>query len=183
MKLIIGSRERFPGWESFDIVGGDGVDHVGDCRDLSRFRENSIETIYASHVLEHLRLADLVPTLQGWKRALQPGGKVMISVPDLNVLSRMFIDPRMQGEPKFMVMSIMFGGQLDEHDFHHVGFDFEILGTYLAQCGYETIVRVPTFGLFDDTSSQKFFGAPISLNVAAQKPTSSSEIVDSAQTD
>jgi len=171
MKLIIGSRERFPGWESFDIVGGMGVDHVGDCRDLSRFRENSVETIYASHVLEHLHLSDLIPTLHEWKRVLQPGGRVMISVPDMNVLSRLFLDPRVNGEAKFMVMCIMFGGQLDQHDIHHVGFDFEILGTYLNECGYDTIVRVPTFGLFDDTSVQKFLGVPISLNVTAQKPT------------
>lgn len=170
MKLIIGSRERFPGWESFDIVGGAGVDHVGDCRDLSRFRENSIETIYASHVLEHLCLAEVIPTLNEWRRVLQPGGSVMISVPDMNVLARLFLDPRLNGEPKFMVMCIMFGGQLDQHDFHHIGFDFEILGTYLAECGYDSIVRVPAFALFDDTSSQRFFGALISLNVTARKP-------------
>lgn len=170
MKLHIGSRTRAEGWTTLDIVPGEGVDIVGDCRDLSRFSDNSIETVYASHVLEHLRLADLIPTLKEWHRVLIPDGSVMISVPDMNILCRHFLNPTVTGETKFMVMWMMFGGQLDQYDFHFVGFDFEILGTYLSEAGFDMIFRVPSFALFDDTSAQNFLGVPLSLNVRARKP-------------
>jgi hypothetical protein len=64
---------------------------------------------------------------------------------------------------------MMFGGQLHDTDFHCIGFDLGILGVHLHMAGFEGIRRVPSFGLFQDTSIQEFHGAPISLNVEARK--------------
>jgi hypothetical protein len=50
-----------------------------------------------------------------------------------------------------------------------VSFDLEILGVHLHMAGFEGIRRVPSFGLFQDTSVQEFLGIPISLNVEAKK--------------
>ena len=92
MKLNIGARVRAEGWHTLDIVPGPEVDFVGDCRDLEQFAENSVDTIYASHVLEHVRYADeLAPTLKRWHAVLKPGGNVMISVPDLRMLCQLFL--------------------------------------------------------------------------------------------
>ena len=50
---------------------------VGDCRDLSRFEDDSIDEIYASHVLEHLSYRnEIVPALKEWRRVLLPGAVV-----------------------------------------------------------------------------------------------------------
>ena len=53
MKLHIGGKEVKEGWKILNIIKNDGVDFVGSISDLSQFADNSIEEIYASHVLEH----------------------------------------------------------------------------------------------------------------------------------
>ena len=169
MKLLIGSRTRYPGWSTLDLVAGPGVDYVGDCAQLAQFETNSIEALYASHVLEHVPYARLPATLEEWHRVLLPGGKIMVAVPDMNILAQLFVKPDVKGADKVLLMQMMFGGQADDTDFHCIGFDLEILGVHLHMAGFEDIRRVPGFGLFPDSSVQDFHGIAISLNVEARK--------------
>lgn len=53
LKLHIGGKEAHPDWKILDIEERPEVDFVGDAADLSQFEDNSVEAIYASHVLEH----------------------------------------------------------------------------------------------------------------------------------
>ena len=118
MKLNIGARTRAEGWHTFDIVPGPETDFTGDCRELSQFAANSVDTIYASHVLEHVRYAtELAPTLKRWFLVLKPGGTLMISVPDLRTLCHLFLHPKAQIGDRFLIMRMMFGGQMDEPTF------------------------------------------------------------------
>ena len=170
MKLLLGSRTRHPGWTTLDLTAGPEVDHVGDCTDLSAFADDSIETLYASHVLEHVPYPDLQRTLKEWHRVLAPDGKAMIAVPDMNILAQLFVKPEIRGRDKVLIMRMMFGGQTDETDFHCIGFDLELLGVHLHLAGFAAIRRVPAFGLFEDTSLAEFRGVRVSLNVEATKP-------------
>jgi predicted SAM-dependent methyltransferase len=171
IKLNIGSRAKADGWKNFDILPGPEVDFVGDCVDLSQFADNSVETIYASHVLEHISYQqDLQAALKEWFRVLEPGGTLMISVPDLEMLCRLYLSPTLQAEHRFQIMQIMFGGQVDEYDFHAVGLSYELLSYYLNTAGFAEIKRVENFGLFLDCSLVQVAGVFISLNVTAQKP-------------
>ncbi len=172
MKLHIGARTRAEGWQTLDIDPGPEVDYVGDCKDLSQFATDSVEAIYASHVLEHLSYQnEILQTLKEWRRVLKPGAPVMISVPDLETLCRLFLDPRVKTDHRFSFMRMMFGGQLDAHDYHRAGLSWEFLGSYLASAGFTDIKRVRNFDMFDDASRTKFGDVPISLNVKAAKPT------------
>ena len=54
MKLHIGGKEIKDGWKILNIQKFDGVDYQGDISDLSQFEDNSIDEIYASHVVEHV---------------------------------------------------------------------------------------------------------------------------------
>ncbi|GBG00700.1 hypothetical protein AZSI13_00270 [Azospira sp. I13] len=168
MKLHIGGREAKEGWSLLNIQPGEGVDFIGDIRNLEQFADGSCEEIYASHVLEHIGQMDMVRTLQGIRRLLVPGGKLMISVPDLDVLCKLFIHPALNLEQRIHVMRMMFGGQVDPHDFHYIGLNLEILGQYLALAGFSSVARVESFGLFNDTSDFRPYGVAISLNVVAQ---------------
>lgn len=171
MKLHIGSRRRAEGWVAFDAVAGPEVDFVGDSRNLSQFGSDSIEAIYASHVVEHIAHgAPLLDMLKEWHRVLAPGGTLYISVPDLDVLCWLFVRPGVSEQDKYMIMRMMFGGQMDAHDFHFVGLNWSFLSTYLTHAGFGEITRVQSLGIFNDTSTQQFAGVPISLNVTARKP-------------
>lgn len=171
MKLHIGGTKRAEGWSTLDIMPGPEVDFVGNCRDLSQFADGSLATIYASHVLEHVDyMKGWAATLREWFRALKPGGTLMVSVPDLEILCRLFVHPESKAQDRFNIMRMMFGGQINEHDFHYGGFFWEAMGSALHEIGFVDIQRVPNLGVFDDTSNLRYGGVLISLSVIAKKP-------------
>lgn len=169
LRLHIGGTAALPGWKILNVQPGPEVDYVGDCRDLGQFADASVDEIYASHVVEHVPLAELPSTLAGFWRVLKPGGRALISVPDLDVLARLFLDNRGRTADRIMIMRMMFGGQTHAHDFHFVGLAYDMLAELLRGAGFSRIERVEDFGLFSDTSTLRFQGVPISLNVVAWK--------------
>ena len=173
-KLHIGGTSHTEGWEVLNANAAPYVDHVCNANDLSRFESNTFAHVYASHVVEHLDYRDeLLNTLAEWHRVLIPGGSVLLSVPDLDILAALFLQKNLlTGEDRFMVMRMMFGGHVDKFDYHFVGLNEEFLAAFLHRAGYVNIQRVPGFGLFVDTSSMVFKGTAISLNMTAQKPLS-----------
>jgi predicted SAM-dependent methyltransferase len=92
MRLHIGGEEIKEGWKILNIQKKPGVDFIGDITDLSQFDDESIEEIYASHVLEHIGMAKIANTFNGIQRVLKKGGKLYISVPNLDLLSQMFLE-------------------------------------------------------------------------------------------
>ena len=170
MKLHIGGKEKKEGWKILNILKGEDVDYLGDISDLSQFKENSIDEIYASHVVEHVNQKNIKKTLAGIHRVLKDSGKFYVSVPDLDVLCRIFIAKDAPIKVKYHVMRMMFGGQTDEYDFHYFGWNFEFLEEYLTIAGFNKIEKVKSFSLFNDTSNfAPYSGVPISLNVIAYK--------------
>ncbi len=169
MKLHIGGETIKEGWKILNITQKSGVDFIGDISDLSMFKDDSIAEVYASHVLEHIPQAKVLGTLNEIKRILKPGGKFYLSVPDLDILCHAFINPTASPDMKFHLMRIIFGGQIDAHDFHFFGWNQLFLFDFLKLTGFSNATRVESFGLFSDTSESKPFGFPISLNVIAIK--------------
>ena len=171
-KLHIGGKIKSHGWEVLNVAPGLDVDHVCNANNLSKFADNTFAEIYASHVIEHFDYKDeLKDTLIEWKRVLVPGGRIYISVPDLDVLAELLLlKNKLTVEERFFVMRMMFGGHVDEYDYHLVGLNEEFLANLLRSTGYVNIKRVKGFGLFEDTSSMVFKGVLISLNMIAEKP-------------
>ena len=170
IKLHIGGQVKREGWTILDALPGPIVDYVGNCNDLSFLADESCSEVYASHVLEHLGYnGELQNALKGIHRVLKPGGRLRVSVPDLEMLCRLFVHPSNSAEGRFHVMRMMFGGRTTAYDVHFVGLTFEFLGSFMNDAGFREIRRVPNFGLFDDTSTLLFGDAPISLNVEARK--------------
>lgn len=172
IQLHIGGQDPHPDWKILDIEARPEVDFVCDAADLSQFADCSIAAIYASHVLEHFHYhfdRELAKTLAEWRRVLQPGGKLMISVPNLRTLCWLYLNPDLQPEDRHYLMSIIFGGQINQFDLHKTGFDAEILERYLREAGFRAFEVVSEFDLFEDFSSSKLLGTLISLNAIAIK--------------
>lgn len=173
VKLHIGGKERNADWKILDIEDRPEVDFLGDASNLSQFAEGSVEAIYASHVLEHFYYglnSELLNVLKEWKRVLKTGGQLLISVPDMQKLCWLYLNPSCTPADRYQLMRIMFGGQTNQYDVHKVGFDIDILAMYLIEAGFEDINTTSEFGIFQkDCSSLRIMNTLISLNVVAKK--------------
>ena len=170
LRLHIGGQAPKAGWKILNIQPGPHVDLIGSCTDLDQFTDGSVAEVYASHVLEHLNYVQELPhTLKEIHRILAPAGQLYISVPDLEQLMRLATHKGLGSTDRFMVMRMMFGGQTDDYDFHKVGLTWEFLCHFLANAGFSYATRVVEHNIFSDTSSMRFAGELISLNVIAHK--------------
>jgi predicted SAM-dependent methyltransferase/tetratricopeptide (TPR) repeat protein len=171
------------GWMVVDVIDNFAVSLLGEMHRLSVLPDSSFSALYSSHALEHVSYNRRYPsstdgasqvceTLVEWNRVLLGGSGILyLAVPDLEVLTAMFQDPARKFAEKMLVMSIIYGGQHDDYDFHKTGFFFEYLNLLLSKSGFCDIERVyggEGFGLFDDSSALKLYGVPISLNVKAK---------------
>ena len=75
-KLHLGCGNiRLPGFCNVDILNTIAVDVVSDISKLDNFSNNSIELIYACHVLEHFSHEEVKRVLSRWYQVLSPGGE------------------------------------------------------------------------------------------------------------
>lgn len=170
MKLHIGGKERREGWTVLDIAPDAHVDMIGNCNDLSALPDASCAEIYASHVLEHLGYdGELQATLRGFYRVMAPGGRLRVSVPDMETLCRLFLMPNMNFQHRYQVMRTLFGGRTNVHDVHQAGLFYEFLGAMIHAAGFRDIQRMGEFGEFKDASSLKCGDVLVSLNIQALK--------------
>lgn len=59
---------------------------ICDATTMDAYADNSFDTVYASHILEHL--ADPITAIQNWIRICKPNGLVFISVPHRDLYER-----------------------------------------------------------------------------------------------
>lgn len=171
-RLHIGGWQKKKGWEIFDARATEVSDHVGNANDLSRFDDNTFIELYASHVLEHFDFRDEVTqVLCEWRRVLVPGGRLYVSVPDMDVLCALFLCKQaLTAEERFHLIRMLFGAHTDRHDYHQSGFNREFLEHFVKKAGFTAPLVVEHFNLFEDTSNLVYAGLPISLNMIAKKP-------------
>jgi SAM-dependent methyltransferase len=81
VRLNLGAGQfRVKGWLSIDSVPELKPDLVEDVITLPNFQADTVDSIYAGHVIEHL--ADPVAALLRWYEILKPGGDLTVSCPD-----------------------------------------------------------------------------------------------------
>lgn len=138
MRLHIGCGDKFlPGYLHFDERAFSHVDYVGKAEDLSIFGDESVEEIYACHILEHFRRADVLKVLQEWFRVLCTGGVLRIAVPDFNAIAQTYLaDHDLES-----VMGLLYGGQNYDGNFHYQTYDENRMKRLLMEAGFTTAER------------------------------------------
>lgn len=145
------------GYKTLDINPDYHPDFVGNAKDLSRFEDNSIETILAIHILEHLgHWYEIVDILKEWYRVLQPSGYVEIYTPDLDYIVDCYLSGKWQEEIKNPNYHFPYGTDKDRNkwinfklfstanhfDTHTCCLNYDLLKEYALEAGFSKIERL-----------------------------------------
>ena len=94
------------------------------------YADGSVDEIRASHILEHFTFGDASKAMEEWSRVLKPGGRIRISVPD--------VDKVLKDETPNRLFYLM-GGQMHADDIHKSAYDRNRLTALMQQNGLKQI--------------------------------------------
>lgn len=109
---------------------------LGDIARLPMFPDNSIDLLYASHVIEHLPRKELLPVLKEWFRVLKPGGVLRFGVPNFDALIEMY---EASGRDVNSIVNQTLG-QDEPYDDHHTLWNATFAHEIMKTAGF-TLVR------------------------------------------
>jgi len=102
------------------------------------YKDNRIDEIYASHVLDHLsRNKGLDEALSEWNRVLKSGGILRVAVSDFEMVVKMYNE----GLDLERLWCHIVGGHKSTYDKHGCVFDFDLLRRYLEKHGFTNIKK------------------------------------------
>jgi predicted SAM-dependent methyltransferase len=177
VKLHLGCGNRFiPGFFHVDYMDYPHVDRRGPVEDLTFLEDDTVELIYASHILEHFGRHEVERVLREWRRVLVPGGILRLAVPDFRAVVELYENEGLQNGYSGLV-GLVCGGQRHPLDFHKIIFDKPFLTYLLRNAGYSDVRdwdwRTTEHATVDDYSQAyiphmaKGTGRLVSLNVEA----------------
>ena len=67
-------------------------------------------------MLEHVSHRLVVGVIKEWRRALRKDGVLLLSVPDMESMARMILDPAFDKKQKYVIMLMWYGGQVQYTD-------------------------------------------------------------------
>jgi predicted SAM-dependent methyltransferase len=142
IKLHLGcGTKHLEGYTNIDIRYLPGVDEVNNIRFLRNYKNDSIDVIYACHVLEHFGRWEYKTVLNRWFEILKPGGILRLAVPNFESVVQFY---NKTGDLKTL-MGILYGGQDYDENYHYITFDFNSLSTDLKEVGFN---KIATYDLY-----------------------------------
>lgn len=149
----VGSGERpRAGYIHCDVRPGKQIDFVCSAWAIP-FHVESVDEIYARHVLEHLTFAEAQRTLRHWLCVLKVGGRIDINVPDLTKHMEQFLQDGASPYVTFPVsnrehaLAGFYGWQRHGYDIHKSGYTFAALSDLLQKTGFAMIKRICDYSL------------------------------------
>jgi hypothetical protein len=162
-KLNLGSNDlHFKDFLNLDHRAVDGVDIVDDAFTLKTFKDNTVDEIIASHILEHASFDRTQDVLGRWYSVLVSGGKLWVAVPNYELvytehlenyksgkIDWEFFNSRIFGNAR--VAKEMYGeeelkgypGVLSyEMAYHKAVFNGEMLVSCIKRAGFSTVTQI-----------------------------------------
>jgi predicted SAM-dependent methyltransferase len=138
MKLHLGcGSKKIPGYINIDIVENECVDEVADIRFLSGYDENSVDVIYACHVLEHISRVEYKDVLKRWHRVLKPGGILRVSIPDLEK----WFSYCLENDNFRLMLGALYGQQNNDYNLHRMGWTEKTIKEDLLEIGFSRVLN------------------------------------------
>lgn len=136
IKLHLGcGTKHIQGFTNIDIRYLPGVDEVNNIRFLRNYKDDSVDLIYACHVLEHFSRWEYKNVLTRWYEILKPGGVLRLAVPNFTAIVSRYIQTGNLNE----IMGLLYGGQDYDENYHYVTFDMNSITNDLTNIGFTII--------------------------------------------
>lgn len=175
-KLNLGCGNRLiEGWINIDIVSDKQNVIIDDVGKLYTIPDQTVDLMYASHVLEHFGRHEIDDVLKVWSKKIKSGGILRVAVPDFEAVCKRYLESGNIQE----LLGFINGGQRNQYDYHKVNFDITKLSNHLINAGFTNIRRYDwrsTEHSYIDDYSQSYLphmdkenGMLMSLNVEAIK--------------
>jgi predicted SAM-dependent methyltransferase len=179
IKLHLGCGHRNFGQDWIHIDGG-VYEHI-EHHNITKldYKSNSVDLIYASHVLEYFDREEVILVLKEWYRVLKPKGTLRLAVPDFYTMTKLYLDGRCVLEE---LLGPVYGKMTmgDKTIYHKTTYDFKSLVDLLKdKIGFINVIRYDwrqtEHAQFDDHSQaykpnmDKENGTLISLNIEVTK--------------
>ena len=149
-----------PKFINVDGIPAPHIHYVRNINDLSPFKDESVDLIYASHCLEHFPHAVIQKMLEEWYIKLKKNGILRLSVPDFDLL--LYIYKENHNNLDTIILPL-FGGQDYKFNFHKTIFTKSSLTTLLKNAGFRDVCEWK-HGLTDLTSFDDWSGRKITIN-------------------
>lgn len=175
LKIHVGSGPiNLQGWVNIDARPASHIHLTSEGFSLKEFADGEIEEIYMCHVLEHFSFQEVRSILKNFRKKLQPGGVLRLSVPDFDKLIKIY---KANNNRLEVVKYALMGGQDYEYNYHKCVFNKHSLSQMLAENKFGNVQEWNTlddFGVsLTDWSDHDFKtpggSFPVSLNIKAIK--------------
>lgn len=178
LNLGCGWRDFGDEWVHIDYGDYKHLDYKSDISKLTMFEDNSVDLIYASHLIAYFDRSEIINVLNEWNRVLKKNGVLRVATPDLNVITKLYYEDLLPLEsflgPLYGKMDM--GGNTI---YHKTTYDFKSLKNILIECGFKDVDyynwKSTDHAKFDDHSQayiphmNKNNGTLISLNIECKK--------------
>ncbi|WP_148258821.1 class I SAM-dependent methyltransferase [Pantoea ananatis] len=137
-KINIGCGHIQPeGYINVDARELPGVDVICSADDLC-FEDDSLEEIYASHLIEHFTNVELTRLIiPHWFKKLKTNGILRLVTPDADSMIKDYVDCNMTFDD---LRKVTYGAQDYEGDFHYNMFTVDSLTSILKNAGFKDVV-------------------------------------------
>jgi len=143
-KINIGCGDKkLDGYVNIDLSN---ADLIHDVRQPLPYKDNSIQEIYAKHIIEHFSRAEWELIKKDWYRVLEPNGLLTIECPDFIRCMKRYIE-NSENRRDYWMLTI-YGRQQNEGQYHKNGFYLEKLKKELMDEGF--LIK-EFYWLFDKT--------------------------------
>lgn len=162
-----------PEYVNVDVVPAPHIHFVHDVKVLDMFSSESVDLLYASHIMEHIPRHELDAVIAEWHRVLKRGGILRISVPDFDNLLKIY---HASSEDINSILAQLLG-QEPPYNNHYSIWNWKYIQCFFLERGFREVRRwdpqsAAHYSMHDRAERILTAGeisVPLSLNVEAIK--------------
>ena len=126
---------------------------------MKEYKNESVELIYASHLIEYFDRKEIIPILKRWREVLKPNGILRLAVPNFKIYANLYAKEKISLDDS---LGPLYGKMTMNNKiiYHKTTYDYTSLKKILQKVGMRNISkyswRETSHSMFDDHSQAYF---------------------------